>query len=196
MRGYMLHNHDFHNAAYATDPLTFDIRCGMPVMAPLIGGRLEELGLRQAAPPALLLVFDLPCGFAVRVLERPEHPQARTIVVTENPCPEYWEDLWDLEPAGLVAGIRVDTQLADAMARVARGERVRLTPPAATSLTPRERAMLHYVAYGWENQRIAQQLHVEEKTVLNTLVRVYAKLGVANRVEAALYYWGRGEFVS
>ena len=80
-----------------------------------------------------------------------------------------------------------------ALHQVVRGDRYRRVSAANSSFTAAERALLHRVACGWNNQRIARDLHVEDKTVRNTLTHVYRKIGVASRVQAALYYWGRVE---
>ena len=52
-------------------------------------------------------------------------------------------------------------------------------------LTPREREILARAIGGMPNQDIAAELKVKLVTVGNTLTRVYRKLGVQNRVEAA-----------
>jgi DNA-binding NarL/FixJ family response regulator len=166
------------------------VRCGLPGLERSLACSLEALGVRPDAAVRRLLLVDLPCGFALQVLEHTA-TQAPVVVLTDNPCPEYGEDLWAFLPAGLIVGIEFDRAFLDALARVARGERYRRPPGPGSVLTPMERAMLRVVARGWDNARIAQQFRVEDKTVRNTLTRVYTKLGVANRVEATLYYWGR-----
>ncbi len=160
--------------------------------APLIW-KLEAKGLQFDPHAPLLLLFDVPRGFAFQQLERRDFGQAQVIVATHNPCPDYWEDLWDLQPAGLLAAELIEAGLKEVLDQVARGGRYRRMPPTRSSLTLAERALLHRVACGWNNQRIARDLHVEDKTVRNSLTRVYGKVGVSNRVQAALYYWGRVE---
>ena len=173
------------------DGWTCTIRCGIPALEPPLARHLEAAGLRPDAAASTLLLIDIPSGFALRTLESPGRTYPSVLVETENTSPEYWEDLWSLQPAGLIAGIRFDQVLVEAIARVARGERYRATPDAASPLTAAERTILHYLARGWTNRRIAHHLHQKEQSVRNLLTTVYAKLGLANRVEAALYYWGR-----
>jgi len=55
------------------------------------------------------------------------------------------------------------------------------------ALTLPERETLGLVAQGLNNDAIASQLHLSVGTVGNRLRDIYAKLGVANRTEAALY---------
>jgi len=54
-------------------------------------------------------------------------------------------------------------------------------------LTPREEQVLAQVAAGLPNRSIAQQLSVTENTVKKSLLRIFDKLGVSNRVELVLY---------
>ena len=169
---------------------TCPVCCGIPSLETCLTRSLDALGLQPAVAAGRLLLVDLPCGFAFRALTPAGAPREQVLVMTENPCPEYGEDLWALQPAGLIVGIQFDHTLIDALVRVGRGERYRLTPARPSPLTATEGALLRVVAHGWDNVRIARQFHVEDKTVRNALTRIYTKLGVANRVEAALYYWG------
>jgi DNA-binding NarL/FixJ family response regulator len=63
--------------------------------------------------------------------------------------------------------------------------------PAAVSgldaLTAREREVLAQIAEGRSNREIARLLHMSEKTVKTHVSSVLAKLGVADRTQAALH---------
>lgn len=61
-----------------------------------------------------------------------------------------------------------------------------------TPLTEREQDILRLVAQGHENQEIADQLHLSEKTIRNRLSVVFEKLHVNNRTQAALYALRQG----
>ena len=54
-------------------------------------------------------------------------------------------------------------------------------------LTPREEQVVSLVADGVGNRAIAEQLGIKENTVKKSLMRIYDKLGVCNRVELVLY---------
>jgi len=99
--------------------------------------------------------------------------------------------------------------LADAIRKAARGEAVLhprvagylleairrgATPdekPLAT-LSEREREVLALMAEGLSNQIIGEKLTISEKTVKTHVSNILAKLGVADRTQAAVYAWKSG----
>lgn len=135
----------------------------------------------------LHLILDLPWGFALTSAHLRE---PGSLIVTQHPCPEYWEDLWDLGAGGLLVGNPGVEHLADAGRALAAGQRWRCAPATRSALKPRERVMLRCLALGWTNERIGLHLDWSEKTVRNKLTHLFAALGVGGRNEAALYYWG------
>lgn len=169
-------------------PLGFAILCGVVAVTEVVVRKLEREGLRFDPQASLVAVLDMPLGFALDTLETAQPQMRHLVVVTLNPCIEYCEDLWDMHPAVLLVG--QDLDLKTALQRAARGERYRQAPPAASHLTPAERRMLRLLARGWSNRRIAAELSLQYQSVLNALSSIYEKLGVGNRNEAALYYWG------
>ena len=74
----------------------------------------------------------------------------------------------------------VAARLVDALAAGERSDRYE-------ELTPREREVLELIGRGFSNKRIALELGAAEKTVKNHVSNVLAKLGVADRTQAALY---------
>jgi DNA-binding NarL/FixJ family response regulator len=65
-------------------------------------------------------------------------------------------------------------------------------PIAEIDLTARELEVLQRVAVGLSNRQIAQELWLSDQTIKFHLHRIYRKLGVANRTEAARYAYERG----
>lgn len=57
----------------------------------------------------------------------------------------------------------------------------------ASSLTQRQRQIVRLLVSGGTNRELAARLGVREQTVKNQLSRIYAQLGVRNRLELALY---------
>lgn len=179
-----------HDRPRSSHSSAFAILCGAPAIAQTAINNLEYHGLRHDPEATAILILDTPCGFALNALETLELPARRVMVVTWNPCAEYWEDLWDRGPDVLLVGKDLDLDLAASLLQLHHGARSRVAPEATTTLTPTERRVLRCVARGWSNKTIAAQLNVQCQTVLNTLTNIYQKIGVRNRSEAALYYWG------
>jgi DNA-binding CsgD family transcriptional regulator len=69
---------------------------------------------------------------------------------------------------------RLGTRVSAESRHAARG-------PHPDRLSPRERHVAELVAHGHSNKHIAATLFLSEKTIRNTLTRVYAKLGVRSR---------------
>ena len=59
-------------------------------------------------------------------------------------------------------------------------------------LTPRERQLLILISKGWDNARIADELHLAEQTVRNYSSTLYEKLQVSSRAEAIVWARERG----
>lgn len=166
----------------------YRLQCPLPALAAVIAHSLQRFGWETLEHAPVGLLVDGPWGVALNVLSR-EHAQ-EWVVVTDNPCPEYWEDLSSFWPRGLLAGGHTIGDLADALNRAHAGESFRRTPQHDSPLTWIERRLLRYSAMGWENRRIAQELKLHEGTVRNGLSRIFQKLGFENRTQVALYYWG------
>jgi DNA-binding NarL/FixJ family response regulator len=96
--------------------------------------------------------------------------------------------LKDVEPEELIRGIRAaaagESPLAPKAARELLRERTR---PLAGDLSPREREVLVLVAKGHPNKVIARQLGISEKTVKAHLTSAFVRIGVTDRMQAALW---------
>jgi len=139
---------------------------------------------------------------------RQENPRVGIIALTIHDQEEY---LFEFIRAGAMAYLLKDVspgQLVETIRGVARGESYipprlmasvfqeinRMSSrqqPAQTDsgeqLTAREIEVLQHVARGDSNRAIAQKLFISEKTVKNHLYRIFQKLNVEDRTQAALY---------
>jgi DNA-binding NarL/FixJ family response regulator len=79
--------------------------------------------------------------------------------------------------------------IGDARTTERRREAAGAAEQVLAGLPPRERDVLDLVAEGRSNAEIAQALHLGEATVKGYLTTAFARLGVRNRVEAALLVW-------
>ncbi len=93
--------------------------------------------------------------------------------------------LKDVEPAELVAAIRT-VHGGGALLHPRVAARL-LAEVAGDPLTPREREVLALIGRGMANKAIARELGLAEKTVKTHVSSILAKLGVADRTQAALY---------
>ncbi|WJR68160.1 response regulator transcription factor [Neorhizobium sp. CSC1952] len=75
--------------------------------------------------------------------------------------------------ARLIAGLSASVEAAE-------------KPDPMAELTDREQEVLHLVASGLSNKRVARELDLHEKTVKHHMTRILSKLKVSNRTEAAL----------
>lgn len=56
-----------------------------------------------------------------------------------------------------------------------------------TMLSRRERDVLEHIRRGLSNRQIAERLFVSTNTINKHVQKVFRKLGVSNRVQAAMY---------
>jgi len=103
--------------------------------------------------------------------------------------------LKDAEPDELIRGIRAAAQgespLAPKAARTLIGSR---GTGSGHGLTDREREVLTLVTRGLPNKLIARELGISEKTVKAHLTTVFQRIGVTDRVQAAM--WARDHDVA
>ena len=166
------------------EPRPLEVRCGYSALGQGVQAGLAHLCL----PIPLTLLLDAPFGFALyelTVLKR-----ERTVIVSDNPCPEYWDDLWREKPLALIVqGTRLP-DIQKGLEQAARGEGFKRTPQAESPLSESERSVLRLCALGKKNADIAKMLHLSSRTVSNTVSRIQILLRLNNRTELPLYYFG------
>ena len=138
----------------------------------------------------LKVIVDKPHSFAMKQLLEGAGEGFTSIVVTNNACPEYLEDVWALGPHALLTGGYSAEEIAAALHSVLSGERYRNVPHQQSKLAKREQEVLRFCATGLSNKQIAARMTLSERTVKNYLTTIYTKLGLKNREQATLYYLG------
>lgn len=133
-------------------------------------------------------------------------PSCKLVVVTEAPNEELTLELFRRGAHGIVSREVEPELLVDCLHKVAHGEpwletkavawvleayRTQATRPAGSrpkvQLTPKETLIVSCVTQGMKNKEIAIRVGTTEQVVKNYLRKVYDKLGVADRLELALY---------
>ncbi|WP_169945776.1 response regulator transcription factor [Microbispora sp. H11081] len=154
----------------------------------------EVIGVAEATKPDVaLLDIEMPGRDGISAAEelRLRVPGCKVVILTTFGRPGYLRRAME---AGAVAFLVKDSpasELAAAIRRVLRGERV-IDPGLAAAalsagpnpLSPRERDVLSAAADGSTINDIALRLHLSEGTVRNYLSAAIHKTGARNRIEA------------
>jgi two-component system response regulator DesR len=148
---------------------------------------------RETRPDVAVLDVEMPGldGLAAAAALRTEVPSCNVLIVTTFGRAGYLRRAMEAGALGFVVKDAPAEQLADAVRRVARGERV-VDPTLAAAtlaggtspLTARERDALVAARDGATIADIAKRLFLSEGTVRNYLSSAIAKTGTRNRVEA------------
>ena len=133
-------------------------------------------------------------------------PQMKMVVVTNAPNEELTLELFRRGAHGIVSREVEPEILVECLRKVSQGEpwldrqgtnwvlsayRTQSTRPTGSrpkvQLTPKESLIVSCVTQGMKNKEIALRVGTTEQVVKNYLRKVYDKLGVADRLELALY---------
>jgi two-component system, NarL family, response regulator DesR len=158
-------------------------------------GRGDEVVAAAKAHDADVALLDIEMpgidGLAAAGVLAQEVPQCRSLILTTFGRPGYLRRAMESGASGFVVKDAPPEQLADAIRRVAAGERV-VDPVLAAAtlatgespLTARERDVLIAARPGITVSEIAKRLFLSEGTVRNYLSAAMAKVGARNRAEA------------
>jgi DNA-binding NarL/FixJ family response regulator len=169
-----------------------------------------EAALEQAAalaPDVILMDLVMPVRDGIGAMQelRARSATARVIVLTsftddERIMPAIQAGaagylLKNVQPAELARAVRaahagealLDPAVAARLVEAVVQQRAAAAgAPPAPELTPREHEVLELIVGGMANKRIALELGLSEKTVKAHVGHLLAKLGVADRTQAAL----------
>jgi two-component system response regulator DesR len=157
------------------------------------GDKVVEAALK-AQPDVALMDIEMPGqdGISAAADLREKLPSCRVLILTVFGRPGYLRKAVDAGISGFLLKDAPPAELASAIRRTARGERVvdsQLAVAAlsegSSPLTPRERDVLAMSTRGASVEEIARTLRLTNGTVRNHLSIAIQKLNARNRVEAA-----------
>ena len=188
-------------------------QAGFEVVALATTGAETLRLVRDHHPQVVLLDIRMPDLDGLQVLERlrTSAPEVAVVLLTTYDNPTYLRQALalgaagyltkDTDPRAIPLAVRAAVQGQVVVAREALRrvlEAVPTTTPAASTpplleeLTEQEARVLRLVAQGLNNQAIAQTLHISLNTVKTHLKHIFAKLGVSDRTQAAVWAWRHG----
>ena len=157
------------------------------------GDKVVEVAVKTS-PDVALLDIEMPGqdGITAAGELRTRLPSCRTLILTVFGRPGYLRKAIDAGVSGFLLKDAPPDELAAAIRRTAKGEKVIDTQLAVAALsegssplTPRERDVLAMSTRGASVEEIARSLHLTNGTVRNHLSIAIQKLNARNRVEAA-----------
>jgi DNA-binding NarL/FixJ family response regulator len=195
---------DDHPVFLAGLRTTLELLPGMEVVGEARSGQAAVAAARQLRPDLILMDIDLPgiTGLDATHAITSELPGTPVLMLTMLADVDSVFAAMRAGASGYVLKGASTEDIAQAVGAVSRGNAVfggevassvfdYLTEPPKRgelfpNLTIRERAVLELVADGRGNSAIAHELGLSLKTVRNYLSRIFAKLQVADRAEAAV----------
>ena len=171
------------------------------VIAEASNGREAHKLTLTLAPDVVVTDIEMPqmTGLEFAAALKDTNSKARVIILTTFARPGYLRRALDAGARGYLLKERPASELAEAIRRVHAG--LRAVDPAlaaeawsadADPLSDRERSILQRAADGRSSAEIAAELRLSEGTVRNYLSEAIAKLGAANRIDAARIARARG----
>ena len=178
-----------------------DLESDMTVIAQAANGQ-EALKLaRSMTPDVIVTDIEMPhkTGLELAADLNLSGLKARVIILTTFARPGYLRRALDAGAHGYLLKERPASELAEAIRRVHSGLRA-IDPALAAEawtadpdpLSDRERQILQRAGDGRSSAEIAAELRLSEGTVRNYLSEAIAKLGAANRTDAARIARTRG----
>lgn len=146
--------------------------------------------------PADVALFDTFAGrrhTLARAADMVRNGAANHVVLyTWDAAPEFIKAAQEIGVSGIVLKSRSADVLVDCLERIVDGERVGFDGPTprqaarVVELSDRESEVLALIARGLTNAQIAEELYLSIETVKTYVKRLYAKLDVHNRAQAAV----------
>ena len=177
---------------------------GLAAMLAPFSARVRVVEIKVRAEPkgrADVALFDTCAGRRhaigrARDMVRDGHVE-HVLLYTWDAAPEFLALADEAGVSGVALKSQAGATLVDVIERVATGERIGLGNMhrgrhrrVRETLSTREQEVLALIALGMSNAEIGSELFLSIDTVKTYVRRLYAKLGVKNRAQAALHAAG------
>jgi len=185
-------------------------REGFLVVGEARTGRQAIEMAKELSPDVILLDIVMPDMDGLQALSgiRSSLPRTSILMLTAYARPDFMARAIAMGAAGYITKEEEPARIARAVRSVVEGEAIvsremlalavnelhaasRLASPASDeerpSLTPQQRRVLSLIAEGFDNATIAQTLSVSRNTVKTHIRDLFAKLGVSDRTQAAIW---------
>jgi DNA-binding NarL/FixJ family response regulator len=179
---------------------------GVRIVAEAADGAQAVARVREHAPDVVLMDINMPVMTGVEATREIARlaPLTRVVVLTIS---DSDDDVIDAILAGAYGYLLKDSSIDELLRGIdaAAGGDSLVSPAVATKLVQRIRAstaspgtprvelsereldVLRLIAGGNDNATIAAALHISPKTVKNHISNILMKLGIENRIQAAVY---------
>jgi DNA-binding NarL/FixJ family response regulator len=181
---------------------------GVRIVAEAADGYEAVARAREHAPEIVLMDINMPGMSGVEATRQivRERPLTRVVVLTIS---DFDGDVIDAVLAGACGYLLKDSSIEELLRGIEAAavgdslmspqvagkllQRVRAMSPADSQAGPRaelsarELDVLKLIANGKDNAEIAAALHISPKTVKNHISNILMKLGIQNRIQAAVY---------
>lgn len=176
-----------------------ELEIDIEVVAQATNGNDAFAAVQKHRPDVLLTDIEMPGLSGLDVASKLQRDsKTRVIILTTFARAGYLRRALEAGALGYLLKARPARELADAVRRVHRGLRI-IDPGLAAEalgdpdpLTAREREVLRLTTEGISTGDIASKLGLSPGTVRNYLSEAIAKLGAANRIDAARIARGKG----
>jgi DNA-binding NarL/FixJ family response regulator len=181
---------------------------GVQIVGEATDGSEAVMRVREHAPDVVLMDINMPVMSGVEATREIARiaPLTRVVVLTIS---DIDGDVIDAVLAGANGYLLKDASIDELLRGIEAAavgdslmspqvaakvlQRVRAAGPGPTErnvraeLSERELDVLRLIASGQDNAAIARELHISPKTVKNHISNILMKLGIENRIQAAVY---------